>query len=133
MVALKFFATADDKKLPAGTYPINNTKTANTVMASEGCTEQGLTYSFAVETDDQGSIAASWWIVSGEVIVAADGSITVNAVNSYDKTVTIAITFSATALFDVNANENMSKFFRNGQLYIRKGDKIYNALGTEVE
>ncbi|MBQ0136447.1 MAG: hypothetical protein KBS40_00370, partial [Bacteroidales bacterium] len=100
MVALMFFAKATGNKLPAGTYPINSTKAKNTVLASQGITTSGPTYSFAAETNDEGSITAPWWMVGGEVVVAEDGSITVNAINSYDKTITINIVAAAPEVTD---------------------------------
>ena len=43
--------------------------------------------------------------------------------------------YSSTDLIDVNENANVraAKFFHNGQLIIRKGNKHFNALGAEVK
>ena len=42
--------------------------------------------------------------------------------------------FGSSALFNVEADAQKAvKFMHNGQLYIQRGNKVYNALGTVVE
>ena len=68
--------------LVAGTYPINATGNPMTVKASEGFVS-GITPSFAGYINSEGYIDTPiWYLVSGTVIVDADGTITVNALNS---------------------------------------------------
>ncbi|MCQ2339553.1 MAG: hypothetical protein MJZ79_02060 [Paludibacteraceae bacterium] len=133
MVALQFYAKADGNKLPARTYPINSTKAKNTVMASQGLTTSGPSYSFAAEIDGEGSITAPWWIVSGEVVVAEDGSITVNALNSLDKTITINIVATFTDLININAAVKATKVVRNGRVMVIKDAKVYSVLGQQIQ
>ncbi len=69
--------------LAVGTYTINATGNPMTVKASEGFVS-GITPSFAGYINEEGSYLTPpyWYLVSGTVIVDADGTITVNALNS---------------------------------------------------
>ncbi len=68
--------------LAAGTYTINATGNPMTVKASEGFVS-GITTSWAGYYDGNGYIDIPvWYLVSGTVTVAADGTINVNALNS---------------------------------------------------
>lgn len=128
-VGLQFYTQADGNKLPAGTYPINGTKEENTVLASKGYDGNGYTYSLAL---DQAS-NNTWFMVGGEIIVAEDGSITVNAYNSYDKAITINITAPATGLFNLDANAAaIRKALIKGHIVIFKNNKMYNLHGAEL-
>lgn len=68
--------------LAVGTYTINATGNPMTVKASEGFVS-GITPSFAGYINSEGYIDTPiWYLVSGTVTVAADGTINVNALNS---------------------------------------------------
>ena len=73
----------------------------------------------------------SWYIQSGMMTVNADGSMSFEGLNSYDKQVKFTITAPSTDLINVNANANAAKFFHNGQLYIRRSGKTYTIWGVE--
>lgn len=72
----------------AGTYQINYTESANTVIASDGSTIENV--SLAARTKD-GEITDVWFMVSGTVVIDELGNITVNALNSYDKAISFTI------------------------------------------
>ncbi len=106
--------------LPAGEY--------SNIVVSLGFYAYNFTPSFVLNED------AVWFIQSGKLTVAANGSMTFEGLNSYDKAVTITIgKQDPTALFNVNVNVNANKFLRKGRLIIRKGDKLYNAVGQKVK
>ena len=92
--SLTFFFSSGDK-IPAGTYPINNTEFPNTVLASKGI-DGGWTDSFAGNKNIQDSfVTPVWFIVGGSVTVSYEGTtmnIVVNGLNSNEKTVTLTIT-----------------------------------------
>lgn len=106
-----------DSILVPGTYP---------VYQSSGLTEKGPTPSYVYNND------YIWFIQDGELIVNEDGSMSLEGVNSCERTVKFTVTARSTALPNVNINANVNKFLYNGQLIIRKGDKTYNVLGTRL-
>ncbi len=77
-----------------------------------------------------------WFIQSGTLTVNEDGSMFFEGLNSYDKNVKFTITIQSTDLIDVNDNSKSliqnSKFIKDGQLFIRKNGKTYNAVGVEL-
>ena len=106
-----------DSVLVPGTYP---------VYQSSGLTEKGPTPSYVYNND------YIWFIQSGNLIVNEDGSMSLEGVNSCERTVKLTVTAKKTDLMNVNENVNVNKYIKNGQLYIRKGDKTYNVLGTRL-
>lgn len=72
----------------AGTYQINYTESANTVIASDGSSIDYV--SLAARTKD-GEITDVWFMVSGTVTIDELGNISVNALNSYDKAIKFTI------------------------------------------
>lgn len=76
--------------LEARTYEITTSGSMNTVIASDGTATSLNAVSFAAKKND-GEIDQLWHMVSGTVVIGEDGSITVNALNSYDQTITINV------------------------------------------
>jgi hypothetical protein len=71
-----------------GTYPIDATGNINTVTASSGLNDKyQLTPSYACTIGSNGYTEDNWFLVSGTVTYKADGSIVVDAKNSYGKAV----------------------------------------------
>lgn len=97
-VAMVLFGSKDEETIiPVGTYEINGTQEAGTVLASTGVNGNSVTLSFYGKTNAQGQIVVPcYFLVGGTVEVsAADGVLTieVNAVNSYDVPVHIVMTY----------------------------------------
>ena len=97
-VAMVLFGSKDEETIiPVGTYEINGTQEAGTVLASSGVNGNSVTLSFYGKTNAQGQIVVPcYFLVDGTVEVsAADGVLTieVNAVNSYDVPVHIVMTY----------------------------------------
>ncbi|MCQ2328169.1 MAG: hypothetical protein MJZ59_02320 [Paludibacteraceae bacterium] len=75
----------------------------------------------------------AWYIQSGMMTVNEDGSMSFEGLNSYDRTVKFTVTAKGTALPSTSTfSSSLNKFLYNGQLYIRKNDKTYNAVGVEL-
>ena len=74
--------------IPEGTYTINDSQAAGTVLASSGYSSQGLGYSFFINVDAEGYIEQPmYFLVSGtvEVTKVEDGlKVEVNGLNSND-------------------------------------------------
>ncbi|MCQ2347761.1 MAG: hypothetical protein MJZ65_01065 [Paludibacteraceae bacterium] len=137
VVNLMFFANlTEDNTIPAGVYVINDSQEEGTVLASIGLYAQSgrqlLMPSYAALSSDQG-ITDAWFMVSGVVEVAEDGSIKVEALNSYDRNITITIANPSTGLFDINVKKAVHKIMKDGKVFILKGDKTFNLLGTCVK
>lgn len=98
MVGMVLFGAQDENTIiPVGTYEINATQAAGTVLASSGVSGGSVNMSFYGLTNAQGQITPPcYFFVGGTVEVsAADGmlKIEVNAVNSYDVPVHIVCTY----------------------------------------
>ena len=115
-----------------GTYPINQSEQTMTVWAGDGWDNQGYpNYSYVLTYSGQ-SIQKIWFLVEGTVTVQS-GKITVDAVNSYERTIH-AVLNAGTGVEEVKAaeNNNTEKFMRNGNLIIRHNGVEYNAQGAEL-
>ena len=88
LMGLVFWVDGADENtiIPTGTYPIDASGEAGTVLASTGMGSQGLTYSLYATLDEEGYInIPCWFMVGGIVVVSEENgilSITVDAVNS---------------------------------------------------
>lgn len=130
---LQFFVPNGETDLPVGKYTINSTTNPKTVLA--GYDDSYLLGSWAGYVDsDESTLYEKWYIERGSVTVSEDGSITVNATNSYGRTVK-----SQLLKADTEAVENVSgqipqayKTLRNGQLLIIRNGVVYNLNGTIV-
>ena len=132
-------ADANDWLIPAGEYEINDSFERFTVSA--GSTDGYDFYmSILAQVDEEGYLTGEgiYFLVGGTVTVENVGEndlhIVVDAWNSYDVPVKIDINTSATALTNVESEEAKAvKFVKNGQLYIQRGEKLYNVLGAMAE
>ena len=99
MVSMAIFGQADEETIiPVGTYEINDTQAAGTVLASVGVVGQNIYPSFYGKLSANGGIVPPcYFFVDGTVEVSAtDGKLTieVNAVNSYDVPVHAVIEYA---------------------------------------
>ena len=78
-----------------------------------------------------------WCLVDGNVTIAnVDGklSVKVNALNSYDMPVKLYYNAEKDAVENVNVdNTKTVKRLINGQLFIQRGEKTFNAHGAQVK
>ena len=128
LVSLEWYsATAE---LAAGTYPINNSGAAGSIMASSGVNSSyQITGSYATD-----GVSSYWFIVAGTVTVAENGVITVSGLNSYNLPVTAKIgKDSPSAIENSNVENETVKTIENGQLRIRHNGKIFNANGARIK
>ena len=97
------------------------------IMASTGFTAEYDVYPSFV-----GNADAVWFIQSGKLIIAEDGSMAFAGVNSYDAPVAIDFTVPATGLRNTKANVKAAKQIKNGQIVIVRENKEYNILGAAL-
>ena len=131
-ISLWFFVGTDAEGLTPGSYDVNLTNQVGTVWAGEGLDDEGyLTGSYAATTSG-GYIAKIWWLVSGTVTVAENGIITVDGLNSYDKLIKSKIGKDETGIENVELSEKARKVAVDGQLFIIRDGKMFNAQGAQV-
>ncbi|MCQ2330560.1 MAG: hypothetical protein MJZ55_01060 [Paludibacteraceae bacterium] len=136
-----YFVSANivDLDIPVDIYRIDSAimpvPDEHMVFPSQGIDGDEITYSYVATLDEQGEPKDIWYIEAGQVVVADDGSITVDAVNSLYKSIRITITAKSTGLESVDGGQctmHNGKYIRNGQLIIRKGGKAFGAGGAEL-
>lgn len=89
-VSIQLFLPVGAITVPAGTYPISDSKEIGTAMIGSIDADEVVDGSYAGILSSS-SISDVWYMASGTVTVAEDGSITVSAKNSYDVDVNITI------------------------------------------
>ena len=132
---IHFWTIEGAESLTPGVYPIESSKYPGTVNASEGVTSQGVTPSIAYTlAESNGELLPNrlWMLVTGTVTVREDGSIEVNALNSYGRTVHLLFSnASEEDVENVRAGENkVLKVLQNGQVVIIQGNRKFSILGN---
>lgn len=106
--------TQDSTIIP-GSYP---------VVRCLGRTIGGILPSYASDPD------SDWMIQSGDLTINADGSMSFEGLNSYDKNVKFTVTAKETDLMTIHSPQStIHKVMHNGQLFLRQGEKTYTILG----
>ena len=127
--------------LPVGEYEISSSGDYNTVLAGQGIdfywgvATPGL---YAHMSEDGYLLDPMYFFVEGNVVVSKNDNgslrVEVNALNSYDVPVHVVYDASATAVENINVNvEGVKKQIIDGQLYIIRDGKAFNAMGTQVK
>ena len=118
LMGLVFWVDGADENtiIPTGTYPINDSGEAGTVLASTGYGANGLTYSLYATLDEEGYIVEPcWFMVGGEVVVSEENgilSITVDAVNSNNLPIYI------TCEYDLSTKQGLQYDMTEGSLNV---------------
>lgn len=144
VVDLYFHATEMDAVIgvPAGEYPINDSKQPGTMLASRGVLADGVTaspsyYLTLIPTEDGPLVDEAWWMVAGNAVVKNDNGkldLTINATNSYDVPVKIYYHGAITPVENVIATSKTTrKCLIDGNIVIVKDGKAYTILGTAIE
>lgn len=134
-IGLEFCVAEGETTLPTGTYDIDGSNEINTVTASKGMNASGrLTLSLAGLINDSKQFTNAWYMVSGNVTVAEDGVITVNAYNTKGKNISCTLLKDVSGVTDVKADVvKTTKYLDNGQILISRNGKVYNLQGVQVK
>lgn len=140
MAAFFFFVEASDEEniIPEGVYPIDASEEYGTVYANPGVQGDGVWPSFYAEMLEDGSLVVPLWLLVGgtvEVTKTEEGYpyLEVNAYNSYGVEVHIVYDGTSTGVDNINVNvEGIQKQIIDGQLYIIRDGKAFNAMGTQL-
>ena len=128
VLVLEFNLAAEAEGIVAGEYAINATGAAGTVSAGKYDEENGIVYSYLVNTESE----ATWWIVSGKVTVDAEKRVIVEAKNSLDRTVKVTIGEFPTGIWGINAAAKARKFMQNATILIQNDTNTFNINGQLV-
>ena len=114
-----------ESETTAGEYVLNTTLAAGDAIKVVGINEYneiwypaGFNKEYVVDAAHAGQATVYFRPAGNTEWAAFGGYFYINATQAIDH---------------VDASAEHVKFFENGQMYIRIGDKIYNALGTEVK
>lgn len=142
MMAIYFVTNQSDADIviPEGTYPINDTWLEGTVLAGSGVDWDGtVPPSYYAFVQSEGQLALPvYFFVEGTVTVTktTQGTprIEINAINSYEVPIHIVYDAAGNGLDNIQVDAaNIRKQIINGQLYIIRDGKAYNAMGAQVK
>ena len=128
-----------DITLPAGVYPINASWKSGTTLACSGILPDGPAPSYVCFVDEEGYLDPEglYCLIDGTVTIEnIDGKmkVEVDALNSYDVPVKLHYNAAGTAVENVTTDEaTVVKRLVNGQLFIQRGGKTFNAQGAQVK
>ena len=128
-----------DIVIPAGEYPINYTNAAGTVMATTGINSDKKVYPSYYSTISDGMLVQPiYFMVSGKAVVENSNGglkITVDATNSYDRPIHVVIDAGLqTAIDEIQAGAaQVTKYIKDGQMYILRNGNVYTATGRLVK
>lgn len=133
MISLQFYVEAGSTSLPAGTYTVDKTGTANTVYA--GYINSGSIYgSVAGIFDESGEALTSLWLLNeGTVTVLENGVIEVAATNTWGRAINCRLGEYPEGIENTDAKAAAVKVVRDGKLIIIKNGVEFNAQGTIVK
>lgn len=132
-ILMEFNVGKDAEGLTLGTYTINDTEAVGTVTASPGVQNNSVYPSYAGYVDDEGYLTVPLWFMEEGTVTVTNGSIVVNAKNSYGRTIRCKLGNAAGVEETENATSvKVEKIMRNGQLIIRANGVEYNAQGAEL-
>ena len=122
----------------AGTYPVNGSEADGTFSASLGRYGSVLIPCYLSLMDNNGWVHAIWYIVDGEITLSYDGQarpvLSGDCITYYGSTIHFNYAPTTQGIEDVQKDElQCTKVLRDGQFFIIKNGKIYNAAGTLVK
>lgn len=127
-----------DIVIPAGVYPINASWKSGTTLACSGILPDGPAPSYVCFVDEEGYLDPEglYCLIDGTVTIEnIDGKmkIEVDALNSYDVPVKLHYNAAGTAVENVTTDEaTVVKRLINGQLFIQRSGKTFNAQGAQI-
>lgn len=127
-----------DITLPVGVYPINASWKSGTTLACSGILPDGPAPSYVCFVDEEGYLNPEglYCLIDGTVTIEnIDGKmkVEVDALNSYDVPVKLHYNAAGTAVENVTTDEaTVVKRLINGQLFIQRGGKTFNAQGAQI-
>jgi len=139
-VALDVYLADGETEITAGTYPVvQGTDLSNpymTVHASEGIIAGFTTPSYAGYLDANSELTSPvWYIMAGTVVIDEEGRMEVNAINSAERTIHCVLRgqpHGIEGVTDDGLPVTGKKILRDGKIYIRCGEQLYDITGTQL-
>lgn len=123
--------------LTAGTYVVDTAALYQSIYAGRGISDAGyIQGSFAGYRNSNGKFSVPlWFVVTGQMTVNNDGSILLNARNSYGRTIRCQIGSLQQAIDELETTQSGArKQLRDGQLLLTMPDgRTYDAVGRKRE
>ena len=132
-VALQMVVAQGADRLTAGDYPVSLSEAPQTTLASRGMYGIYATYSIAGYANEDNQYSQIWYLVSGTVTVSENGAITVEALNSNNKTVRCHLDRPEGIEAVTPTGTTSGKTLREGLLLIEHNGKTYNAQGICIQ
>ena len=79
-----------------------------------------------------GRYTSLWFPVEGNVTVDANKKITIEAINSYERTIRVTLNPKRQAISNINADKDAIKRIENGMVVIERNGVKYNILGEVI-
>ena len=146
LMGLVFWVDGADENtiIPTGTYQINGTGEAGTVLASTGMGAQGLTYSLYATMEDGYIVPPCWFMTGGEVVVTEEDGIlkiAVDAVNSNNLIIYVTCEYDPTAgsgndktPLQYDATEGaVDRSYTTEEITINKGTGYFQVLAKAAD
>ena len=130
-VGLDLYIPEGESTLTPGVYEASDSESPMTLYPGS-CDGSSVYYSFVGYTNEEG-IVNMWFPVEGTVTVDEDGVITVDAHNSYGRSIKAVLGTKPQAINNTNAANKVAKRLVNGQLVIEKNGVQYNVVGAELK
>lgn len=126
---LAFFIPENATELLPGEYSIT-TSTPKAWTVPAGTYSDGQYYpSFFCNVENGGLVKPLWVPVEGKAVVDANKKITIEAINTYERTIRVTLTPKRQAIDEINAAKEATKRVENGMVIIERNGVKYNILG----
>jgi len=126
---LAFFIPENATELLPGEYSIT-TSTPKAWTVPAGTYSDGQYYPSFFCNVENGSLVKPLWVpVEGKAVVDANKKITIEAINTYERTIRVTLTPKRQAIDEINAAKDATKRVENGMVIIERNGVKYNILG----
>ncbi len=124
--------------VPVGTYPINDTKAVNTVLASPGGDDTQDFPSYMATAFSASGYSEAYYLMSGNLVVGLDGAdttMTLNATTYFGSTININYTQTSTGT-EINEVNDFSVYAQNGEILVSAAEgasiEVYSVTGARL-
>lgn len=130
LASLYFYLPEDATELLPGEYSITTLTPKAWTVPAGSVTKGEVEPSYFSGVNKYGNpIAPLWFPVEGKAVVDANKKITIEAINTYERTIRVTLTPKRQAIDEINADKEATKRVENGMVIIERNGVKYNILG----
>ncbi|MCR5050766.1 MAG: hypothetical protein K6A36_06735 [Paludibacteraceae bacterium] len=130
LASLYFYLPEDATEFLPGEYSITTSSPKAWTIPAGSVTKGEVEPSYFSGVNKSGNpILPLWFPVEGKAIVDANKKITIEAINSYERTIRVTMSPKQQAIDHVNADQDAIKRVENGMVIIERNGVKYNILG----